>query len=183
MKHLIIVNGYPRVGKDTLISEMLSLLAAKGVAAMSYSMIDPTIEMLEAHPAIPRDTFIDKNPHNRQLLAAVHRALLDCSSYPILAVFNAATDEDVDVLFTCCREPDTILRLVNRCRGTEWVATTILVERNEHAELTNAADTNVKNYPYDIVVDNNQPLAFMPDIARDTLRKISVATNCAVPSV
>lgn len=171
MTHIVIVNGFPRVGKDTLIEEMSRLLGTQNKTSLNYSMISATKAMLSTHPLIDEVWLNAKSELARKLLADTHRVLLTHTDAPINALIKVARKFNPDVLFTCCREPDTILRLQNAIALNHMACTTLLVLRDDHAPPVTEADRNVLNFDYDIVVSNDSPLAFMPVLASEVLAK------------
>lgn len=183
MTHLVIVNGYPKVGKDTLISAMREHLSEDGISSANVSMIDATIGMLKGHPGLPDAMFEHKGTRTRKLLAAVHRALLDHSSAPLLALKDAVERSEAKVVFTCCREPDTITRLVDMARMLRWDVTTLLVTRSTHETPATEADANVLSYTYDVIADNDGDLGSVRSLARDVLNQIRAPSAKTVPEV
>lgn len=59
----------------------------------------------------------------------------------------------IDAVFIDCREPEEIARFVK-----DYNAITILVQRGEIIAFGNHADDNVRNYQYDITIDNSRGL-------------------------
>lgn len=162
IKHVFIVNGGPRVGKDTVVDFMRKALEAAQIRTDAFSSIDPVRAMLTGAGF----DLEHKTGRDRALLAIVGAAV-ETHSFWRSRWSARATKELFDkpgsaVMFIHAREPEIIERIVRMIacdHGTAVRVTKLLVRspRGE-TELTNDADRNVEKVAYDIVLTNDGTL-------------------------
>lgn len=153
---VIIINGKPRVGKDTFAHIVFKLLSNEWV--VNLSTVDPVRKIMD----IFRIDVTKKTPE-------IRRAMSDCKEF--LETFDVTTDYVVNmiesvvnkiegnpVFIVHCREPQNIDKLKSRLTPQHYVVT-VLLERNtenvQYADADNDSDNNVANYSYDYVLHNN----------------------------
>lgn len=172
MKHLVIVNGYPRVGKDTFIELCRTKLFEQGIMNKNVSMIDETIAMIRSHSAMSDFAINSKSPEDRKLMATVHKALLDFGNGPIEALFSrfGNTEGDAFVGFTCCREPETIERLMTHAIQSGWKVSTVMVHRTTNEPIVTDADRHVNDYTYDSYIFNTGTIEQLDELVDQFLQ-------------
>lgn len=157
MTKIILLNGKPRVGKDTFVD--LAKEREK-LTVVNYSTVD---KVKEAALLLGWDNV--KDDTGRKFLSD----LKDMSSLhydgPFLAIKNKVKDLDLVshkqdiVIFIHTREPPEIARIKEYYAGRCW---TVVLERDQ--ELTGVenlschADQNVDQYEYDFRIPNNGTL-------------------------
>ena len=164
--NVIIVNGKPRSGKDTVIKMIKEYCDVDECAIVHhYSTIDP---VKDAFRALGWDG--NKTKDVRDTLSALKKLWIDSCDGPlrlcmdkIFASVNNRLDDDEIIIFQI-REPEEIDKLVNAImpikRAYGLNVTTLLVSRLEadKEEYNNNSDTCVSNYTYDEEIVNNGTL-------------------------
>lgn len=155
-KHIFIINGSGGVGKDTfvsLVTVQMSNETSCVPATINYSSVDKIKEMAKMVGWNG-----GKSEKDRKFLSDLKFLCSEYNDIPFRSleetvdVFNKS---DSLILFLHIREPKEIERAVDT-----FGAKTILIKRDAVRPITsNAADGNVLNYDYDIVIENNGTLA------------------------
>lgn len=148
---IAIVNGRGASGKTTFETMVQKISAARGRKVEVVSTIKYVKEKAKEFGWDG-----GKTPEDRRFLSDLKDALTRWKDIPYQVVgqwIDYYKDQNVDLLFIDCREPEEIARFVN-----DYGALTILVQRGEFTLLGNHADDNVLNYQYDVVIDNNRGL-------------------------
>lgn len=157
-----VVNGAPGAGKTTferLVHDLVKRCANR-------STIDPIKEI-----AYDFGWDGEKDLKGRKLLADLKRAWVEYGDQPYEWLGKELTeifDYNKDcVVFIDCREPEEIVEI---CRRFE--AKSVLIRRAtaENAETSNESDTNVLNYNYDIVIENNGSLSELALAAEEFIK-------------
>ena len=157
MVNVIVVNGYPRSGKDTFVNFCKEKLGAFGV---SVSTVD-FVKYLAAQSGWDGT----KTPKNRKFLSDLKDLLTEWNDVPwkkVEEVFESIKVEcfqyglrDSDFfLFIHSREPKEIERFQK-----EYGALTILIDREEvEGKQSNHSDAEVMNFNYDYIINNDGTL-------------------------
>jgi dephospho-CoA kinase len=157
MVNVIVVNGYPRSGKDTFVNFCKEKLGAFGV---SVSTVD-FVKYLAAQSGWDGT----KTPKNRKFLSDLKDLLTEWNDVPwkkVEEVFESIKVEcfqyglrDSDFfLFVHSREPKEIERFQK-----EYGALTILIDREEvEGKQSNHSDAEVMNFNYDYIINNDGTL-------------------------
>lgn len=156
---IFIVNGTGGSGKTT-VEKMIQNIAEQNNKKI---LITSTIDFVKSIAAkIGWDG--SKEPKDRRFLSDLKDAMTRWNDVPYQRIKEQIIDckkEDYEAIFIDCREPEEIKRFVN-----EYNATTIIVQRGPVVLLGNHADDNVRNYQYDITIDNSRGLAELEEEAR-----------------
>lgn len=159
--NVIVVNGPPRAGKDTLVEAMMRHYADRGHHVASFSSIDPIRDMLT-------EAGIDtsaKTQADRALLAAMGTLLEQHSNFRTnwcvnqVLITHRCFCRKAPVVFLHVREPENIDRieaLLAPCDIRLW---RVFVE-SDRAETTfsNPSDANVFAMKRNFTVQNNGSL-------------------------
>lgn len=157
MVNVIVVNGYPRSGKDTFVNFCKEKLGAFGV---SVSTVD-FVKYLAAQSGWDGT----KTPKNRKFLSDLKDLLTEWNDVPwkkVEEVFESIKIEcfqyglrDSDFfLFIHSREPKEIERFQK-----EYGALTVLIDREEvEGKQSNHSDAEVMNFNYDYIINNDGTL-------------------------
>ena len=148
---IAIVNGRGASGKTTFETMVQKISATRGRKVEVVSTIKYVKEKAKEFGWDGGKTLED-----RRFLSDLKDALTRWKDIPYQVVgqwIDYYKDQNVDLLFIDCREPEEIARFVE-----DYGALTILVQRGEFTLLGNHADDNVLNYQYDVVIDNNRGL-------------------------
>lgn len=157
MVNVIVVNGYPRSGKDTFVNFCKEKLGAFGV---SVSTVD-FVKYLAAQSGWDGT----KTPKNRKFLSDLKDLLTEWNDVPwkkVEEVFESIKIEcfqyglkDSDFfLFIHSREPKEIERFQK-----EYGALTVLIDREEvEGNQSNHSDAEVMNFNYDYIINNDGTL-------------------------
>lgn len=148
---IFIVNGAGGSGKTTF-ERMVAIIAKEKRHTVC---IDSTINYVKS---IAKTLGWDggKTTNDRRFLSDLKDALTRWKDIPYTKIresIETARLNGVNAIFIDCREPEEIKRFVN-----DYDAITILVQRGEVITFGNHADDNVRNYQYDIVIDNSRGL-------------------------
>lgn len=175
---VIIINGYPRSGKDTF-AEYICCLADKkyDVETLKYSTVDTIKEI--AHDFL--DWNGEKTAYWRDKLSKMKDFFeleFKLSESEIIKIINSSK-EDVGsngFLFTVMiREPKQIeqtVGLINQLYS-DVDCFTVFIDRNlADKSHDNHADANVSDYNYDFVIYNNEGLDEFKKESKKFLKKI-----------
>lgn len=149
MRYVIVINGKPCSGKDTVVDMVRDLL--NGIAVVNVDSVGPVKEALKV---LGWDG-VSKSPQWRDLASHM--------KYQSDELFNTSYNHIADnianykyydsVIFVHCREPKSIQQLV-----VDFNAKTLYVDRDVIVEATNTADNGTENHTYDFSIDNNGSL-------------------------
>ena len=153
MFKVIIVNGYPRSGKDTFV-EFLTDLSVVDVIEHSTISFSKYIAELMGWNGI-------KTIHSREMLSelkAFGNKWFDKSFKDMTSLIQYHHNQDTIIVFHI-REPKEILRVVEWCERRRVEVTTVFVDgvRSEK-DQSNESDLNVESYKYDLCLYNNGTL-------------------------
>ena len=154
-KRIIVINGSGGKGKDTFI-EFVSdeLMKQKGETIINFSSVDRVKSMARIGGWDG-----GKSEKDRKFLSDLKDLLTEYNDRPykdIEAKVNIFEKDScpAKILFIHIREPKEIQRVVDN-----FGAKTLLVKNNNIPDIiTNNGDSNVYNYNYDLVIDNNGKL-------------------------
>lgn len=155
----LIINGYPRSGKDT----MIGILQHKfPYNTYSYSTIDKIKEMAKI-----MGWQGDKTPENRQMLSDLKKFYNDYFKGTQRDIITLVSDlyagNNTDFLCICSREPEEIQWIYNYSKSRNIDCYRILVKRLDdiNYNITNYSDTNVLKATYDICIENFVDLDYL----------------------
>lgn len=170
MQSVFVLNGRPRVGKDTAIALMIDLLRACGTHGEAFSSIDPVRDMLTAAGFnLSRKTDAD-----RALLASVGDAVERHSQFRTTACLNRISQvfqaHENCAVFIHMREPAMIQRLRGELRYRGVRVKTCLLE-SDRADMspTNHADGGVEGMRYDYTIRNDGSIEDLRTLCAVTL--------------
>lgn len=172
---VVILNGYPRAGKDTLIRFMEDVADQKGLATGSFSSIDPVRAMLSS---VGIDTS-RKTAEDRKLLAMSGSLLEEhckfrsrsCLQFINQEIAQAANDGlGGGLYFLHIREPEIIEVVQERLHAKGVKVWRVYLESNRAEKPTNPVDAGVEKMAYDYRVTNNGTLGQLYDEASALVR-------------
>ena len=147
-KHIFIVNGHPRSGKDTF-AEILG----EQIPIVKYSIIDRVkdIAKLLGWKGYKREI-------DRKFLSDLKNLTTEYNDMSFLDVYDRVqkfySDDSKEIMLIDMREPEDIERAKR-----VFSANTIFIENKRVKPVTsNMADAGVENYDYDIIIENNGTL-------------------------
>ena len=167
----VVINGRPRVGKDQFVDFCLKELG-------NYGKLISSVDFVKK---IARQCGWDgsKTLKNRKFLSDLKDLLTRWNDVPYQKVISEIKLFQYDleyygvekngVIFIMCREPEEILKL-----HRELGAITVLIIRRavEFEQQSNHADTEVYNYTYDYIIENNGTLDELEEKAKNFLKSI-----------
>ncbi len=168
-KQVFIINGSGGVGKDAFVALVSK---ASIYPVMNFSSVDKVKEIAKI---IGWDG--GKTEKDRKFLSDLKLLCTDYNNMPFDSMNEKVREfakSNAAMLFLHIREPEEIEKA-----KTAFNAKTILVKRDSIEHITsNMADSNVFNYQYDIVVDNDSDLAgfeekateFVNDFIKDEIK-------------
>ena len=157
MVNVIVVNGYPRSGKDTFVNFCKNKLGAFGI---SVSTVD-FVKYLAAQSGWDGS----KTPKNRKFLSDLKDLLTEWNDVPWKKVeevvesiktecFQYGLRDNDFFLFIHSREPKEIEHFQK-----EYGALTVLIDREEvEGKQSNHSDAEVMNFNYDYIINNDGTL-------------------------
>jgi len=139
--NIYIINGLPESGKDTFVDFVSTFVTTKNISTIDWVKEFCYIE----YGIVPTD----KSLKNR---AIWHREKMRHNNY----IFKIICDQIyglyyTDVCFIHCREAKNIEKFINYFNGSK----SILIDRKSDNDVSNFGDSDVYNYKYDIIIDNN----------------------------
>lgn len=179
---VIVVNGAPRVGKDSFCQFVQEIMEER-VGAQSC-LITSTIDLVKD---IAKDCGWDgkKTQKNRKFLSDLKDLLTNWGDVPyndVSTYIDSAKlfwkqyhySEDKTIVFVMCREPKEIQKFVDRIG-----AKTLIVRRSEveDAHQSNHADAEVFNFEYDIHIENHGTVEDLKERARDFVKDFLKGEN------
>lgn len=174
MVKIVIINGRPRVGKSLFVKLCLDILGYQGREASTVDLVKYLAEECGWDGA--------KTLKNRKFLSDLKDLLTEWNDVPYKdiqrrkAAFEKSlnlfpNEEPKDgILFVHCREPEEIQKFKDRDN-----AITLLIRRAavENDEQSNHADSEVFNFNYDYVIENNGTIEELEKKARGFLKLLN----------
>lgn len=152
---VIVINGYPRAGKDTFVKFCQDVLGTFRCRNLS------TIDCIKKN-ARYFGYLGEKTPEARRFLAKLKDITSEYNDFSykyikkqLYYIQDQESPHCKIVVFIHCREPKEIDRFVE-----DYNATTVLIKnkRVEDHGYSNAADANIELYKYDVIILNNNSL-------------------------
>jgi len=160
---VLIVNGYPRSGKDEFCT---------GVGMYDSAINISTVDRVkEAAQILGWDG--SKGPEDRKMLSELKDFATKYFDGPYKEVTKLIKIYE-DIPVTICahiREPEEIERIVDFCEFNNIHCYKVLVSRKgkDKQLLTNHADKNVLDVDYDIMVNNNRTIRKLHELAEEII--------------
>jgi hypothetical protein len=157
---VIAINGYARSGKDTVCEFMIQHMRRRGWRGNSISSIDPVRNMLR-DMGVPVDL---KRPAERDLMAEVKSALERYNWWSTRLCAQQVhgwltmIPEAHSICFAHMRETAAIQKFLGLFGPTVVKKTLFVTSPREERVLSNAADADVENMPYDFTLRNDGTL-------------------------
>lgn len=163
MTTIYIVNGKPRVGKDTFIKFMMQSLALHGKASQEFSSIQPIKDML-ANAGIYMQ---NKTSTDRHLLSVVGDAVEQHSGFRTrkCVVFARSCNAQGKHGFIHIREPENVEKLRTQLIADGFQVHRIMVTGDRSESHNNISDISCANMLYDYLVPNQGTLGELFDKA------------------
>lgn len=150
-KTLIIVNGFPRAGKDTFMDYYGELWRQTGLSIMKHSTID-TCKAL----AVDMGWDGEKTPEMRNMLSELKDLYTKYFDGPLNEIKKLLKEPWIDMLFVAMREPAEIKRTVEWAEANGIRCQTFLIRSNrEERNHDSHSDQLVLDYPYSLYLGNN----------------------------
>ena len=156
---IVIINGAPRVGKDTVCQIAEEILGKSFCHSLSSVDEIKRIALMGGWDG-------EKNPRSRKFLSDLKDILTEWDDIPVRdikrkilefigPVENLGYNTDKNIFFIHTREPKELQRFKD-----EFGAKTLLIQRPsvENNEQSNHADKEVMNFNYDYIIDNDGTL-------------------------
>lgn len=169
---VIVVNGYPRSGKDTFTNFCCEKAYPYGKNISTVDFIKDLASSLGWNG--------EKDEKSRKMLSELKRIFTEWNDLPMKkldeAIKNHQTDlafEDFNqykaIFFVHCREPEEIQKIVDK-----YNAITVFVDRpiNPETTVSNTSDANVTSFKYDYIIKNEGSLKDLENIAKAFLDEL-----------
>ena len=195
IEHVYIINGYARSGKDTFVEmagEIFDFLKASQSTTKSISSVQGIKDISTTYFGYDDNYKTDKD---RKFLSDFKSLTTDYCDYCLKYVLREIVMADISgysYVFIHIREPEEIDKALVKIdelifphfslKITEYeddfdklmkakkfyAPKTIFIKRNtEHKVTNNTSDTNVENFDYDFVIDNNGTLEYLRVLAKN----------------
>ncbi len=163
---VVIINGVGRSGKDTFVN-MCKMIDPK---IQNYSTVDAVKDV-----ARKMGWHDDKSDAGRKFLSDI-KEVWDNYNYGATSVIIRRVSNYIDLMkemslessvFVHCREPHKIAEMKQKFEELGYSTITLLVENPNVPDITtNPSDRDVREYDYDVVVDNDGTLDDLRSSAR-----------------
>lgn len=169
---IVVVNGFPRSGKDTFVNCCSRYLDNK---CLNISTVDFVKEL-----AAECGWDGTKTLKNRKFLSDLKDLLTEWDDIPykkveqsinVFCKANEIFNNTKIVAFIHCREPQEIQKFKDRMGAVTLLIRRAAVENDEHS---NSADSNVLDYKYDYEIDNDGTLGELAIKARDFIDQLFI---------
>lgn len=172
MINAVVINGVPRSGKDTVVEMLKDLLEDKQIIVSSFSMIDCCRKILKILGVEEQKTseFRDKMASLKDYLQKVRLPIKE-----VVRSVSLLDSRNHHVVVIHAREPRDIEELRNTLLlgGLASFVYTVVVNRDTSliadAQATNHADLGIRNFVYDISIENNGDLTSLRGEVRSKL--------------
>jgi hypothetical protein len=152
-KKLIIVNGYPRAGKDTFMDYYIQKLDECSVSGIKLSTVDTVKKAAKVFGWNG-----EKTPKAREMLSELKDFYTKWFDGPLTEILEALKVNDpflhdgLDVLLVAMREPEEIKRTVDYIKYLKGidVETHLIRGINEEINHSSHSDAKVLQYDYDL---------------------------------
>lgn len=171
---IVIVNGFPRSGKDTFVDFCLDYLGPYGKNISTVDFIKYIAKECGWNG--------EKTPKDRKFLSDLKDLLSEWNDVPwkkvvkeidMFAFMMSQYDMPTDncVVFIHSREPKEIERFEK-----ELGAVSILIRRKsvEFSQQSNHADSEVLNHRYNYIIDNNKGLEELKNKAEEFCKNLGI---------
>lgn len=153
-KTLIIVNGFPRSGKDTFMDYYGGLWKDTGLVVKKNS----TIDTVKRHAGL-MGWDGTKTPKNREMLSELKDFYTEYFDGPLNEIKYHLLCTDVDMLLVAMREPAEITKTYAWAAETGVNCQTYLIRgKNEEIDHNSHSDAKVLEYDYGLTFDNSGEL-------------------------
>lgn len=154
---VFIINGYPGSGKDTFVE----------MVRKNYKELNPTSQIVNISTIdYLKDLFKEKfewngqkTPEVRMALAVIHGALTHWNDIPFVLTSKKIKEENDkgNIVFVHCREPENIFKYSCSFQAPAIFINNLEVEYivKHCPDQYSEADKDVKNYDYNVIIDNN----------------------------
>jgi hypothetical protein len=160
---IIVVNGFPKSGKDEFVKYCIEYLEDKNITGYNTSSVDKIKEIAKL---LRWDG--EKTPKARKFLSDLKDLYSDYCNGPTLDVIDFHT-KNKGITFFHCREPKEIEELVKLKKDT----ITVLIKRYDTTTCdTNHADIFVEEYPYNYIIENKTDLDTLKQSAKTFIENI-----------
>lgn len=168
---IVVVNGFPQVGKDEFVRCCLSELGAFGKLISTVDFVKEIAARCGWDGT--------KTPQNRKFLSDLKDLLTNWGDVPYKKTLqeidmfkfdlNYWDVSDKGVIFIMCREPKEIERFER-----ELNAKSVLIRRAsaEFKQQSNHADSEVLNHKYDYIIENNDTIDELKEKAKEFLKNL-----------
>lgn len=170
---ILIINGAPRVGKNTFISFLNEITKNK---VFAYSSIDWVKNVASNY--LEWDG--KKDEKGRAFISEIKDACIKYADIPfkkvILEIHKAELSHKYNFFCTNIREPEEIKKLISWCLINKYECKTIWIRRKESElaaeKFTNTGDSNYCNYSYNITLKNNSTLENFKKIIKNLYKEL-----------
>jgi hypothetical protein len=150
MRHVIIINGYGRVGKDTFVDLFTGIIKNGGVANIS------TVDYAKDISRLMGWNGKTKTEKDRQLWSTLKKAMTVYNDGVFNNIINEIDAYRHKYTFVHCREPEEIQKFVDHYANVSDIAcTTLLITNKRITPPNNSSDLSVINYKYDYTIAND----------------------------
>lgn len=156
MKKIVIINGSGTSGKDEVVKISISNLERKNIKVKSISSVEKVKEI-----AKQLGWFGDKNDLSRRFLSDIKDAWTRYNNGPLMDIAKKIDELNSDedwLVFVHIREPEEIHKMKHfiGIKDEHGEIVTLLIRRPNIEKFDNHADSNVYEYSYDYIIENDE---------------------------
>lgn len=150
MKHVIVLNGTARSGKDTF-----ALFVHEEFPTLTIYNLSTVDKIKEVATILGWSG--KKDDKSRKFLSDLKDLSTDYNNGPFNYIINSVENNDIlnTIHFVHCREPQEIQKFKDHFGN---ICHTILLRRPNLTQFNNHADSEVENFDYDYIIDNDGTL-------------------------
>lgn len=158
-KLLIIINGKPTAGKDTVVLNCEKYFSESSDIPVPIQNLSSIDLVRQAATILGWDG--RKDPMSRNFLSDLKDLSTKYNNGPFGYVTSVTISNDYPITFAHVREPEEIEKLYEKFKSEpehQVVPIRLYVDRNVHVLSTNHADNNTDDQEYDYVIQNHGSL-------------------------
>lgn len=157
MKKILVINGFPKSGKDEFVNICKDILKQRKISCHNISTVDKVKEIATLMRWDGK-----KSKKSRKFLSDLKDLYTEFCDGPIRDIEEFikyqlhSEDDNESIVFIHCREPNEIKKIVDK-----FNAKSVLIRRFNFCEEQNHADLKVDEYGYDYIIENKEDIELL----------------------
>jgi hypothetical protein len=174
-KHLIIINGPARSGKDTFVMYCKQVAEEISLTLSNISSVDGVKEYLQKNSntdGLFRDGVTKDEYRRKQMIDLKQKRIKQDPLSITHRVLQKIQEINADLNFIHIREPEEIEKMKKAGIQSGYRVSTLHISKPEIQRYTNGIDDQTENYTYDTYIKNNQDLTHLKLLAREYITNL-----------